>query len=122
MFINLSDRVMQLLLQVFTTKGAAAHEDAFMTIGYVAAKVDIEFNRYMRFLLPHLLNGLKNIEEYQVCACAVGLVGDMTRALTNLMTPYCDDIMMCLIELLRSNSLNKIVKPHIISCFADIAL
>jgi hypothetical protein len=35
----LVDRTMQLVLQVFATKGATAHEDAFMTLGFIADKI-----------------------------------------------------------------------------------
>jgi importin subunit beta-1 len=117
-----SDRLMQSLLQVFTHRGAAAHEDAFMTIGFLADKLQSDFNRYVQFVQPILLNSLTNVEEYQVCTTAVGLVGDMSRALGNKMAPYCDDIIRCLIDLLQSSVLNRVVKPHVISCFADIAL
>lgn len=117
-----ANQLMQLLLQVFTHRGAAAHEDAFMTISYIADKLQGDFNRYIQFLLPILIKSLKTVEEYQVCTVAVGLVGDLCRALGKQMLPYCDDIMRCLIDLLQSAALNKIVKPHVISCFADIAL
>ena len=68
----LADRLMQSLLQVFTHRGAAAHEDAFMAIGYLADKLGADFNRYVQFLLPILINSLKNVEEYQLCAVSVG--------------------------------------------------
>lgn len=117
-----ADRCMQLLLQVFSSRGAAAHEDAFMAIGYVAGSCEGQFSRYVPFVMPPLLAGLKNIEEFSVCSTAVGLVGDMARALGSGLAPVCDDIVRGLLELLTSPSLNKIVKPHVISTFADIAL
>ena len=61
-----SDRTMQLLFQVFSTKGAVAHEDAFMSIGYMIDKLGEGFSRYVEFFHPLLLAGLKNVEEYQV--------------------------------------------------------
>ena len=117
-----ADKTMQLFLQVFSTRGAAAHEDAFMSVGYLADKLELNFNRYVPHLYPALLNGLRNYEEYQVCTVAVGLVGDMSRALGKEIVAYGDDIMQCLIDLLESANVNKIVKPHAISCFADIAM
>jgi importin subunit beta-1 len=117
-----ADRAMQLMLEVFSAKGAVAHEDAFMAIGIIADKIGTAFMRYMSYLQPSLINGLKNVEEYQVCTVAVGLVGDLCRALGAQIMTYCDDIMRCLIELLQSTVLNKSVKPHVISCFADVAM
>jgi importin subunit beta-1 len=121
-FSPLADRTMQLLLQVFSGRGAAAHEDAFLSVGYVVAKLEKDFQRYVPYFLPALLTGLKNIEEYQVCTVAVGVVGDLSRALGQAITPLCDDIMRCLVDLLQSPTLNKIAKPQVISCFGDIAL
>ena len=36
--------------------------------------------------------------------------------------PYCDEIMRCLLELLQSSTINRSVKPCVISIFADLAL
>ncbi len=117
-----ADKVMQLLFQVFSAKGAVAHEDAFMAIGYMAEKMEAGFTRYMPFLQAPLINGLKNIDEYQVCTVSVGVVGDLCRALGAGVLPYCDEVMRCLLELLQSQVLNRSVKPHVISLFADIAM
>ena len=117
-----ADRCMQLMLQVLSGQGAAAYEDAFMAIGHVAGKIEGDFIRYTPYVLPPLLVGLKKIEEYSVCATAVGLVDDMARALGTALTPFCDDIVRSLLELLQSPDLNKTVKPQVISSFADIAL
>ena len=117
-----ADRAMQLLFTVFNTKGAVAHEDAFMAIGFMAEKMEANFTRYVSHLHGPLIQGLKNIEEYQVCTVSVGVVGDLCRALGTGILPYCDDIMKCLLELLQSQALNRSVKPHVISLFADIAM
>ncbi len=121
-FTPFADRSMQLLLQVISGRGTVAHEDGFMTISYIADKVGKDFTRYMQFLQAPLISGLKNVEEYQVCTCAVGVVGDICRNIGVGVVPFCDEIMRCLIELLQSATLNKIVKPHVISSFADIAM
>jgi importin subunit beta-1 len=113
---------MQLLFQVFNTKGAVTHEDAFMSIGFMAEKMEGNFARYVPYLQAPLVAGLKNIDEYQVCTVSVGVVGDLCRALGAGVLPYCDDVMRCLLELLQSQVLNRSVKPHVISLFADIAM
>lgn len=118
-----ADKIMQLVLQVFNTKGAVAHEDAFLTIGYLASKLESDFgNRYAPYLIPPLLAGLRNIEEHSVCTVAIGVAGDLCRAMGHGMIPYCDDIMRCTIEILQSQTINRNVKPHAISLFADVAL
>ena len=42
----------------------------------------------------------------QVCAAAVGLTGDVCRALKNKVLPYCDEIVMLLLENLRVSVFN----------------
>jgi len=71
---------------------------------------------------PFLITGLRNFEAYQVCTVAVGLVGDISRAIEGGMQPYCDDIMSALMEALQNSSLHRSVKPPVLSCFGDIAL
>jgi importin subunit beta-1 len=117
-----TDRIMQLLFQVFSSRGAVAHEDAFIAIGYMTAKMGPGFVRYVPYLQAPLINGLKSVEESGLCTVAVGVVGDLCRALNRSIMPYCDDVMHCLLELLQSPVLNRSVKPHVISVFADIAM
>eukprot|EP00600_Ochromonadales_sp_CCMP1393_P003552 CAMPEP_0174993058 /NCGR_PEP_ID=MMETSP0004_2-20121128/22863_1 /TAXON_ID=420556 /ORGANISM="Ochromonas sp., Strain CCMP1393" /LENGTH=851 /DNA_ID=CAMNT_0016247129 /DNA_START=21 /DNA_END=2576 /DNA_ORIENTATION=+ len=117
-----SDRIMMLLFKVFETKGAIAHEDAFMSIGFIAEKLEGTFVRYMPYVQAPLLVALKSMDEHQLCTVAVGVVGDLCRSLTSALLPFCDDIMRCLLELLQSPTLNRSVKPHVISVFADVAM
>lgn len=121
-FEGLSDRVVQLLLQVFSTKGAIAHEDAFLALGFLAEKLKEKFQRYLGAVQGPLIMGLRNVEEYQVCTAAVGALGDACRAVGRAILPICDDVVRCLLELLQSSVLNRSVKPHVISVFADIAM
>ena len=52
----------------------------------------------------------------------MGVLGDVCRALHKEIMPYCDEIMRCLLELLQSSTINRSVKPCVISIFADLAL
>lgn len=117
-----ADRIMTVLLKVFEAKGAVAHEDAFMAIGFVAEKLGAAFLRYLSFIQPPLIHGLKSVDEHQLVTVAVGVVGDLCRALGPQLLPSCDEIMRCLLELLQSQVLNRAVKPHVISLFADVAM
>jgi len=66
--------------------------------------------------------GIQNFESYQVCRVAVGLVGDICRAIESKVQPHCNEIMTALMQSLQNSSLHRNVKPPVLSCFGDIAL
>lgn len=72
--------------------------------------------------MPYLATALQAQEEYQLCSIAVGLIGDICRALGPNSVQYCDEFMNALLKNLQSEFLNRSVKPPILSCFGDIAL
>lgn len=76
----------------------------------------------MAALQPFLILGLKDYEAYQVCNMAVGVVGDITRALEGKILPYCEDIMNALVAALRDGSLHRSVKPPVLALLGDVAL
>lgn len=103
-----SDRIMQLVLHVFKTKGAVAHEDAFLTIGYMCSKLEEEFClRYADHIIPPVIQGLKTMEEHAVCTVAIGVAGDLCRGLKKQIFRYTDEIMRCTLEILQSQTINR---------------
>jgi len=117
-----ADNMMQLFLQVFGAKNSTVQEEALMAVGAVANATDMTFEKYMPHFRPFLSLGLSNYEEHQVCAVAIGVVGDICRALELKVLPYCDEIVHLLLRNLQNPALNRNVKPPILSCFGDIAL
>lgn len=113
-----SDRIVTLVLQVFQIKGAVAHEDAFMTLGYLAGKLGSDFSVYAKFIMPAVLAGLKNVEEHSVVTVAGGVVGDLCRAMGKGVLMYCDDIMRSLLELLQSQTVNRYMHV-VLACTLD---
>ena len=71
---------------------------------------------------PFLSFGLENYQEHQVCSIAVGVVGDICRALEGKFAPYCDEIIVLLLRNLQNPKFSRTVKPSILSSFGDIAL
>eukprot|EP01126_Amoeba_proteus_P036009 TRINITY_DN3649_c0_g2_i6.p1 TRINITY_DN3649_c0_g2~~TRINITY_DN3649_c0_g2_i6.p1 ORF type:complete len:720 (-),score=104.18 TRINITY_DN3649_c0_g2_i6:126-2285(-) len=117
------DPIMIQVIKLFRSKNdSGVYEEGLLTVGAVANVVDIQFEKYMMDLAPHLLNALQNSAEYQVCCVAVGLVGDISRALGLKLLPYCDQIITILLRNLQSKDLERSVKPPILSAFGDIAL
>jgi importin subunit beta-1 len=117
-----SDKMMILYLQVFASKSATLHEEALMAVGALANACEVDFDKYMGHLRPHLAFGLRNWEEHQVCSVAVGVVGDICRAIGDKILPYCNEIITLLLGDLQNPHMNRDVKPLILSTFGDIAL
>ncbi|KAI5475715.1 hypothetical protein MNV49_001008 [Pseudohyphozyma bogoriensis] len=120
----LADRMMTLLLQLIQSAGKQSPilEDAFLCVGALTAALEQEFHPYLPAFLPFLINALSSHEEYQLCSIAVGLIGDICRALGENSLPYCQGFMEVLLQDLRSTVLHRSVKPPILSCFGDVAL
>ena len=119
---KISDAIMQALLQMFNGKTGGVQEDALMAVGTLIEVLGLGFTKYMDAFRPYLIIGLKNHTEVQVCSAAVGLIGDISRALGTKALPYCDELMTILLENLQNNQVHKSIKPQILSVFGDIAL
>jgi len=117
-----SDRMMASFLQLFQFKNSSIHEETFLAVGCLANVMEREFEKYMAHFKPFLLLGLSSWQDYSVCQVAVGVVGDLCRVLNEGMVYYTDEIVTILLTDLQNPTLNRSVKPAILSCFGDIAL
>ena len=135
-----SDRIMQLLLQILGTLGpkSSVPDTVFATIGALANAIEEDFAKYMDSFANFLYGALGNQEEPAICAMAVGVVSDLSRALNEKIRPYCDQLMNHLLNNLRvridnnryenqtdmflqSPTLGNQFKPSILQCFGDVA-
>ncbi|KAK6961585.1 importin subunit beta-1 [Biomphalaria glabrata] len=122
---KISDQIMTALLRMFQStsgKAGGVQEDALLAMSTLIEVLGDKFQMYMDAFKPYLLLGLKNYAEYQVCLAAVGIVGDLCRALGTNILPHCDELMMMLLENLGNEGVHRSVKPQILSVFGDIAL
>ncbi len=71
---------------------------------------------------PFLFKALTNHEEHQACSIAIGVMGDVCRALNEGVAPFCNDVMGILLQHLQNPVVHQQVKPACLSCFGDIAL
>ncbi|KAF8966870.1 armadillo-type protein [Flammula alnicola] len=120
----LADRIMTLVLQLIQSAGKTSTvlEDAFLVVGALASALESNFAPYIQAFLPYLYPALKAHEDTQLCTVAVGIIGDISRALGEQSTQYAGPFMTVLLENLQSDVLNRNVKISILSCFGDIAL
>ena len=80
------------------------------------------FHPYLQAFLPFLAPALKAYDDSQLCSVAVGLIGDICRALGELSAAYCNMFMSTLLENLTSPVLDRNVKISVVACFGDIAM
>lgn len=120
----IGDRLMTSLLTLIqnSAKQPTVLEDAFVAVGTVIVALEGDFAKYLDAFLPFLVEGLRHHEEHQLCTISVGIVGDLCRSLGERATPYSETLVLALFEDLQSPVLNRDVKPHILSCFGDVAL
>ncbi len=86
---------MHTLLQVLSTvpPKSSVPDVVFSAVGAIAGALDEEFEKYMEPFSPFLNNALGNQEEPGLCSMAIGLVSDISRALNEKISPYCDTFM-----------------------------
>ena len=120
----LADRIMMLVLQLIQSAGKTSTvlEDAFLVVGSLSAAIEIKFAPYLAPFLPFLYPALKAYDDTQLCTVAVGIIGDITRALGDQTEQYAQAFVTVLLENLSSEVLNRNVKIAILACFGDIAL
>ncbi|RXW20145.1 hypothetical protein EST38_g5707, partial [Candolleomyces aberdarensis] len=120
----LGDRIMTLILQLAQSAGRTSTvlEDAFLAVGALCGALESNFAPYIQPFLPYLYTALKAHEDAQLCTVAVGLIGDISRALGNQSAQYANSFMTVLLENLQSDLVGRNVKITILSTFGDIAL
>jgi len=94
---------MHALLQILNTLNnkSSVADSVFAAVGGLANALGEDFENYMNAFAPYLYKALGNKEEPGLCAMAIGLVSDITRALEEKALPYCNDFMNYLLENLR---------------------
>ena len=120
--IGSADVIMEAILKVFSNNNSVCDEEALMVVGAMADKLESDFRRYIDAVRPVIVGGLQNFEAHQVCICAVNVTGDLCRAVNGEMQPHCDQLVQILLEILKTNTVNREVKPPVLSCFGDVAL
>lgn len=66
--------------------------------------------------------GLKSFQNSQLCSVSIGVVVDICASLGKEMTPFCDEIIATLMEVLSNQLVQRKVKTEVLSVFGDIAL
>ena len=113
---------MNVLLQILSSVGSKSSvpDTVFAAIGALANALEEDFGKYMNSFSPFLYNALGNREEPGLCAMAIGLVSDITRALGLLSQPYCDTFMNYLLQNLSVSNPEGCERTSIDPCAGQI--
>lgn len=119
-----ADRIMTNLLQLISTSGkhSGVLEDAFATVGAIAQGLEAGFNKYTEAFAPFLFTALSSHEDWQVAQAAVYVTSDIARAIGSYLAPVAEQLMVALVDLLRSPVIHRQVKPNAITTMGEIAL
>ena len=124
-----AERLMTLYMHVFTLyqklqgSSMAVHEEALLATSSLASGLGPKFLHFMPVFLPVLMAGLSNHESFAVCSMAVGVVGDLARALDADMGQFCDKLVReALAPLLERKDVDRKLKPLVMTALGDLAL
>ena len=106
-----------------SANGAVVHEEALLAAGALSYVVGQRFAAYLPALAPVLEAGLAATRAPAVCAAAVGVLGDVARAVGDeALAPWGDVLVAALLRAVQSPETPRDVKPPILSAFGDVAL
>lgn len=122
--LPVADRIMTIVLGLLanSAKDAAVAEDAFMTISTLVIAIEQDFEKYVGHTMGYIQAALSTLDEFQVFTSAVGVIGDIARAIHKGIAPYCNDLLTALLAALASPVLHRTAKPTVVAVFGDIAI
>lgn len=120
--VAIVDTIIASFLRIVETKGSLAQEDTLMSLGNLIVTLEDGYQRYLDVTIPPILNNLRDLEQTSILIWSVGVVGDLCRSMNIKMTPYVNDIMTCMVQILESRVVDRQVKPPALSVFADISM
>lgn len=124
-----AERLMTLYMHVFTlyqrlqNSPSAVHEEALLATSSLASSIGVKFQHFMPAFFPILATALTHHEAFDVCSMAIGVVGDLSRALDTQISPFCDKLVReYLAPLLEKNEVDRKLKPLVMTALGDLAL
>eukprot|EP01137_Pigoraptor_chileana_P000085 Opistho-2@35669 len=119
---SLSGHLMQVVIVLFENRGNGVQDDALGVVSALINAIEEGFAPHVNLFKPYLMHCLGMRQAFHICGSAVGVVGDICRAIGVAVLPYCDDFMGTLLEILKDPKVHRTVKPLVFSAFGDIAM
>ena len=124
-----AERIMTLYMRVFQlyqymqNSSTAIHEETLLATAALASSLGPRFKVFMPTFFPILQAALAHCEAFAVCSMAIGIVGDLSRALDSDIAPYCEPLMrVSLAPMLEQKSVDRRLKPLVMTTIGDLAL
>ena len=119
---NFADPLMATFLRLIAIQNKAVMGDALMAVGSVANTTETQFARYFPHFVPYITTILQTTAEHEIFIVAVGVVGDIARALGQRFSPYCAGIIKMLLNAFELSDEYGTIRPPIISALGDVAV
>jgi len=118
---------MKFLLKSLQNSEGELHGELLIDIAGIITILEEKADQYLPDFLPILLKDLKNVKENDICDISIGVVGDISRAVSKeIFLVYYKEIMDILFSNLLKNKIGETLKldtfSQILVCFGDIAL
>lgn len=125
--LALADQLMAAVMTVFGNaargKGSATElEDVFMLVGAIVGEMEESFGCFLDPFMPVLTAAMANVNETHLCAVALGVAGDLARALGPALFPYADQLVGQLLQAAQCSPAHRQAKPHAINALGDVSL
>ena len=121
LLVQSADAVMQCLLQVLGLPNSGAQEECFQTLGNIADKIGDTFERYIEYAAPLILKGLQQVDERPVCMHAISSLARIFASLKKKILKYSDLFVQELLNVLKSNTADRSLKPLAIITLGELA-
>lgn len=96
--------------------------DAHLVVGAVANALGVSFLRFYPKVIPFVIKGIENSEDYQTCQTATELVSDLSRAINKNIGQASPSLVAVMLANLANEEVHRSVKPTTLSALGDLAL
>jgi importin subunit beta-1 len=117
-----ADAVVEALLTALVAPGGSHREDALLAAGAVTYAAGRGFTKYLPAFVPALQAALAAHADWQACEAAVGVLGDVCRAVEADVLPYAEPLVGALLGALQSEAVDRKLKPPMLGALGDVAL
>ena len=118
--LRTAETMIDLIIESFKQR-SSVYDEAIQAFSGLIAAIGKDFLPFMVKFLPYLIYSLKNMEDTILCRVAVGVVGDLSRALEDAVGPFLRELVPLLMNILRNPESDRNLKLITITALGDLA-